>query len=155
MTLYLLSLFINVYSIKLTKVLVHEWAHFRYGVFDEYPHKTLENNQEFYINQEGEVEATRCTSSLGGQIRNISDPNGKCTHFLSNGLPSNDCNFEDDIVERDSTKNVGSLMYRPSLKHLTVFCDNDPEDPNTFHNKFAPTLQNKECNGRSVWEVSE
>lgn len=56
---------------------------------------------------------------------------------------------------------------------MNEFCDNDPNDPNTFHNKHAPTLHNrgkgykiknsltdilklinnKECGGKSVWEV--
>ncbi len=59
----------------------------------------------------------------------------------------------DEIVNRDTEQRIGSLMYKPFLKQLTAFCDNDPADPNTLHNKFAPTLQNRECNGRSVWEV--
>lgn len=99
-------------------VLVHEWAHFRYGVFDEYPHKTKENNQEFYINSNGEIEATRCSSSLKGHIRNISDANGKCNGYMPNGLPSIDCNFEDEIVQRDPTSKIGSLMYRPFLNQV-------------------------------------
>lgn len=102
-----------------SNVLVHEWAHFRYGVFDEHPHKTSENNQEFYINERGEVEATRCAATLTGHVRNASDPRGQCRQFMSNGLPSNDCSFEDDVVERDAQAKVGSLMYRPSLKHVT------------------------------------
>lgn len=36
---------------------------------------------------------------------------------------------------------------------MNEFCDNDPNKPDTFHNKLAPTLQNKECGGKSVWEV--
>ena len=26
-------------------MIVHEWSHFRYGIFDEYPHKSIKNNQ--------------------------------------------------------------------------------------------------------------
>ncbi len=134
-------------------VLVHEWAHFRYGIFDEHPHKTPNNSHEFYINQHGEVEATRCSSSLKGHIQSSSDPSKKCNTFLANGLPSSDCSFVDEVVDRDPEVKIGSLMYKPFLKQLNAFCDNDPGDLNTFHNKFAPTLQNKECDGRSVWEV--
>ena len=36
---------------------------------------------------------------------------------------------------------------------LNEFCDNDPDSPSTLHNREAPTLQNKECGGKSVWEV--
>ena len=101
------------------KVLVHEWSHFRYGVFDEYPHKTVENNQEFYINDKGEIEATRCNLNLRGHIRNTTNKSGKCEKFMPNGLPSNDCNFEDELKERDHHKQVGSLMYRPFLKQVS------------------------------------
>ena len=77
-----------------------------------------ENSKEFYINPNGEVEATRCSASLSGRIRNASDPDGRCGEFMANGLPSGDCSFEDDVIERDPDARLGSLMYRPSLKHV-------------------------------------
>lgn len=33
---------------------VHEWAHFRWGVFDEY-----NNEKPFYINGQSQIEVTR------------------------------------------------------------------------------------------------
>ena len=36
---------------------------------------------------------------------------------------------------------------------MNEFCDNDVNNPETLHNRMAPTLQNKECGGKSVWEV--
>jgi calcium-activated chloride channel regulator 3/4 len=136
-------------------VLIHEWAHFRYGVFDEHPHKTLENNEEFYLNSNGEIEATRCNKNyLTGQLKNpLSLTNGECEDFTENGLPSTDCIFVDDIVAKNESNRIASLMYRPFVQQLNEFCDNDLNSPKTLHNKIAPTLQNKQCKGKSVWEV--
>ena len=109
----------NKFLIKISKkVLVHEWAHFRYGVFDEYPHKTLENNAEFYINSRGEVEATRCSINLSGHVKNLTDKSRKCNGLQSNGLPGIDCIFEADVKEFDPKVQLGSLMYKPYLEQV-------------------------------------
>lgn len=105
------------------KVIVHEWSHFRYGVFDEYAYKSIEHNQEFYINSKGEIEATRCSLNLTGQLKSITDPNGKCT-FLENGLPSNECNFESDILPNDPNRRVASIMYKPFLTQVRYIQSN-------------------------------
>ena len=103
-------------------MIVHEWSHFRYGIFDEYPHKSSQNNQEFYINPNGELEATRCNQGLTGHIRNTSDPRGECKLFLENGLPSNECNFEpDNELVYDPTKRVASIMYKPFLRQVYIY----------------------------------
>ena len=97
---------------------MHHWAQFRYGVFSESPHKSLENNEEFYFNTKGELEATRCNLELTGHIKNPSSSSQKCDHFQSNGLPGVNCIFEDDIKPQDSNYKLGSLMYRPFLTQV-------------------------------------
>ena len=134
-------------------VLVHQWASFRYGVFSEYPHKLAEHNEEFYINSRGEIEATRCGLSLGGSLKNPTVANQRCDEFAADGLPSPNCIFEDDREAPDANVKSGSLMYRYFLEQLNEFCDNKTDNLNTLHNKLAPTVQNKECNGQSIWEV--
>ncbi|ELU16490.1 hypothetical protein CAPTEDRAFT_137927 [Capitella teleta] len=47
----------------LEKVLVHEWGHLRFGVFDEYP---LSPNQNFYVTSAGMVESSRCSLANTG-----------------------------------------------------------------------------------------
>jgi hypothetical protein len=100
-------------------VLVHNWAQFRYGVFSESPHKTPENNEEFYFNSKGELEASRCSLELTGYLRNPMASSEKCEDFQSNGLPGINCIFEDDVKPQDSNSRVGSLMYRPFLLQVS------------------------------------
>ncbi|PIK60588.1 putative epithelial chloride channel protein-like [Apostichopus japonicus] len=54
----------NVYG-GYDKVLAHEWAHYRWGVFDEYPQP---GEQHFYDSSSGQVEAVRCTKSITASL---------------------------------------------------------------------------------------
>ncbi|XP_064595911.1 calcium-activated chloride channel regulator 1-like [Liolophura sinensis] len=118
------------------KVIVHEWAHLRYGVFDEYPGEF----PKFYAAENGEIEGTRCSKAL--------TENEECD--FQSGLPTDSCQFQDD--QKVSGK-YGSLMYSHKLDHVIWFCDNDTNSPNTLHNRQAPNAQNQNCDGKSVWEV--
>jgi hypothetical protein len=101
------------------QVLVHQWAKFKYGVFDEYPSKTFDgNNEEFYINSKGEIEATRCNEKLTGQLRNPLIESGVCNKFMDNGLPHTDCIFEDDQLPKFLNAEFSSLMYKPHLNQV-------------------------------------
>ena len=134
-------------------VLVHNWAQFRYGVFNEYPQRNLDSNEEFYLNEKGQIEATRCSLNLTGRIRNPLKEDGLCKEFTINGLPNNECIFQDDIKTEEPSLKIGSLMYKPFLAHLNEFCDSNADNSQTLHNRLAPTVQNMECNRQSVWEV--
>jgi calcium-activated chloride channel regulator 4 len=101
-------------------VLVHNWARFRYGVFSEAPYKNLDNNEEFYFNKNGDIEATRCNLNITGHIRNPIVDSQICNQFQEkNGLPSIDCIYEDDIKPKLVEKRIGSLMYRPFLTQVS------------------------------------
>lgn len=158
-----------------SKVLIHNWAKFRYGVFDEHPSNehtsswsshpsngdaadyqadaTPVVSSKFYLNQRGEIEATRCGLNLAGVIKNPHSPNGVCNEYTINGLPSSECSFQERLDEVSSGQKQASLMYKPFLADLNEFCDNTPENANTLHNRLAPTVQNMECGRKSVWEV--
>ena len=60
----------GIYHIQLQtypfQVIVHEWGHLRYGVFDEYP--TAAESNYFYSASNGEIEGTRCTFGLKGKV---------------------------------------------------------------------------------------
>jgi hypothetical protein len=137
-------------------VLVHNWAQFRYGVFNEIPVKNFDSTNEFYLNHRGEIEATRCSLNLTGRIKNPLKENGVCDEFTMNGLPNRDCIFEDDQSNsKNSNDRFGSLLYKPFLSHLNEFCDDaDPNaNLNLMHNALAPTIQNLECNRKSIWRM--
>lgn len=77
------------------KLIVDLWSQFRYGIYPEYPAKNGETNNEFYINQNGEIEPTRCNASIQGKIKN-KNTNKDCEIFLADGLPSPECIFEEE-----------------------------------------------------------
>ncbi|CAF0782079.1 unnamed protein product [Brachionus calyciflorus] len=136
---------------QISKVVIHYWSQYRYGVFPEYPHKTLGNNQEFYLNVKGEIEATRCSLNITGKIKNPTSENGKCDTFLPNGLPSIDCVFEED--PDNSYFSSASVLNKPSILNVNQYCDNTTKKVEFLHNRLAPTIQNIECKGQSIWEV--
>lgn len=46
------------------KVLLHEWAHFRYGVFEEYGYSEDSIFPYFFTNTKGNVQVTGCNDSV-------------------------------------------------------------------------------------------
>ncbi|KAM3840700.1 calcium-activated chloride channel regulator 4 [Vipera latastei] len=129
----------NVYGSR-GRVFVHEWAHLRWGVFDEYNY-----DAPFYVSKEKEVEATRCSASVTGVYI---FPTGPGNH--------RDCKFQKDtqmyepgcqFVPHKFQSTPESIMYMQSLPSVTLFCNK------SNHNMEAPNLQNKFCNYRSTWEV--
>ncbi|XP_069823728.1 calcium-activated chloride channel regulator 1-like [Dendropsophus ebraccatus] len=125
------------------KVFVHEWAHLRWGVFDEYNQDT-----PFYIADTQKVEATRCSGDILGEYR-IQKCQGtsckvtSCNFDPNTGLYEKGCVY----VPQQSQIATESLMYMQFLPDVTKFCD----DSN--HNPEAPNMQNRKCNSRSTWDV--
>ncbi|XP_021052509.1 calcium-activated chloride channel regulator 2 isoform X2 [Mus pahari] len=119
------------------RVFVHEWAHLRWGVFDEY-----NNDKPFYVNGRNEIQVTRCSSDITGVF------------VCEKGL----CPHEDCIISKlfregctflyNSTQNAtGSIMFMQSLPSVVEFCNE------STHNQEAPNLQNQVCSLRSTWDV--
>ncbi|XP_045544658.1 calcium-activated chloride channel regulator 4 [Salmo salar] len=121
------------------KVLVHEWAHLRWGVYDEY-----DDGQPFYKGAHGDIQATRCSLELYGQIVNrINHTN--CTHIDPNTkIYTQDCVF---VADSELWKKTASLMSYPSLDKVTRFCSKKT------HNREAPNAQNRMCDNRDVMDV--
>ncbi|XP_063797575.1 calcium-activated chloride channel regulator 1-like [Pseudophryne corroboree] len=113
------------------RVFVHEWAHFRWGVFDEYNYDTLSS--------------TQCSSELAGMYicksRSCSD--GDCIVDPQTGNLEEGCMFLVNSTQKMKT----SIMYMQALSSVVEFCyDHD-------HDKEAPNMQNKMCSYRSTWDV--
>ncbi|XP_064643729.1 calcium-activated chloride channel regulator 1-like isoform X2 [Lineus longissimus] len=125
------------------KTLVHEWGHFRWGLFDEYPTST-----HYYI-EDGEYHETQCPGSIPGQQRD-KVTKGICK-IGQTGLPDKNCRFEPDLNQNVTT---ASYMYLPFIEKIDDFCDDGTlGDDSIVHNKKAPNEQNSKCNGKSAWEV--
>uniref|UniRef100_A0A674CLI0 Chloride channel accessory 2 n=1 Tax=Salmo trutta TaxID=8032 RepID=A0A674CLI0_SALTR len=121
------------------KVLVHEWAHLRWGVYDE-----NDDGQPFYKGAHGGIQATRCSVELYGQIVNRIN-HTKCTHIDPNTkLYTQDCVF---LADSEHWEKTASLMSYPSLHKVTRFCSKKT------HNREAPNAQNRMCDNRDVMDV--
>ncbi|CAL4083093.1 unnamed protein product, partial [Meganyctiphanes norvegica] len=123
------------------KVLLHEWAHLRWGVFDEYPNP-MDFTEPFYVADDLQVHVTGCTDEVSGWLRTET---GEECHADATGRPDYDCHFYAD--DRNTIR--GSLMNLYYLQSVDKFCDNS----SIPHSKMAPNTHNLQCEGRSVWEV--
>uniref|UniRef100_A0A8C3HS62 VWFA domain-containing protein n=1 Tax=Chrysemys picta bellii TaxID=8478 RepID=A0A8C3HS62_CHRPI len=136
----------NIYGSRGTKVFVHEWAHLRWGVFDEY-----NNDAPFYVSVNSgkeTVEATRCSADITGKYIVQSCTGNSCTtreceYDQQTKLYEAGCKF----VPEKTQNAPASIMYMQSLPSVVEFCDQ------STHNKKATNMQNKMCNYKSTWEV--
>ncbi|XP_002715574.2 calcium-activated chloride channel regulator 1 [Oryctolagus cuniculus] len=124
------------------RVFVHEWAHLRWGVFDEY-----NNNEKFYLSN-GKREAVRCSAAITGKNFVNKCQGGSCIRKLcrpdpQTGLYEEGCVF----IPNKQQKEKASIMFAQSIDSVVEFCTEQN------HNKEAPNLQNQKCNFRSTWEV--
>ncbi|XP_065265410.1 calcium-activated chloride channel regulator 1-like [Emys orbicularis] len=135
----------NIYGSR-AKVFVHEWAHLRWGVFDEF-----NNDAPFYVSVNSgkeTVEATRCSADITGKYIVQSCTGNSCTtreceYDQQTKLYEAGCKF----VPEKPQNAPASIMYMQSLPSVVDFCDQ------STHNEKATNLQNKMCNYKSTWEV--
>ncbi|KAM5256400.1 calcium-activated chloride channel regulator 4-like [Ctenodactylus gundi] len=125
------------------KALVHEWAHLRWGVFDEY-----NEDQPFYAAKSKKIEATRCSSRISGVNKFYRCQGGSCVtrNCRTNSttkLYETGCQFFPDKVQTEKA----SIMFMQSIDSVTQFCSEEN------HNYEAPSLQNLKCNYRSIWDI--
>ncbi|XP_027251694.1 calcium-activated chloride channel regulator 3A-1-like isoform X2 [Cricetulus griseus] len=125
------------------RVFVHEWAHLRWGVFDEY-----NTDRPFYMSGKNAVTATRCSTGITG--RNVVHERQRgstvirpCRRDSTTGLYESKCTF---IPDKSQTAR-DSIMFMQNLNTVVEFCTEKT------HNTEAPNLQNKICNRRSTWDV--
>uniref|UniRef100_A0A8D1NH67 Calcium-activated chloride channel N-terminal domain-containing protein n=1 Tax=Sus scrofa TaxID=9823 RepID=A0A8D1NH67_PIG len=125
------------------RLFVHEWAHLRWGVFDEY-----NNDEPFYRAKSKKIEATRCSTGITG-INGVNKCQGgscatrPCRTDANTKLYEKDCQFFPDKYQIEKT----SIMFMQGIDSVAEFCNEKN------HNREAPSLQNKKCDSRSTWEV--
>ncbi|ESO99114.1 hypothetical protein LOTGIDRAFT_238844 [Lottia gigantea] len=129
------------------KTLAHEWAHLRWGLFDEYP---IDPQDSPFYRYAGQWHPTRCTTEVEGILKNENRKEG-CLVDLFTGKPSASCKFFPRIKQN---KAVASIMFMQYLESVVEFCDDAYSSPvHLRHNNLAPNRQNRLCNYRSAWEV--
>ncbi|XP_033110929.1 calcium-activated chloride channel regulator 1-like, partial [Anneissia japonica] len=122
------------------KTAVHEWAHLRWGVFDEYSTTT-----PFFVMEGNKIEETRCSQSVAGVYEDDTSKDKKCTLDPETGVYTKSCKFIPDVKQ---TANV-SIMYKQYLPSISFFCREDKIDPNNRHFEEAPNRQNTMCETKS------
>nr|XP_033771692.1 calcium-activated chloride channel regulator 2-like [Geotrypetes seraphini]XP_033771693.1 calcium-activated chloride channel regulator 2-like [Geotrypetes seraphini] len=130
---------ISVYGSR-GRVFVHEWAHFRWGLFDEYNYES-----PFYITKENKIETTRCSANLTGMYvcEKNSCPDGDCILGSQTGHFEEGCTFLADKLQNATS----SIMYMQALSSVVEFCNK------STHDAEAPNLQNRMCDYQSTWDV--
>ncbi|XP_076304347.1 calcium-activated chloride channel regulator 1-like isoform X1 [Tachypleus tridentatus] len=123
--------------------LVHEWAHLRYGVFDEYGLPGDPNYPAFY-QENDKIVPTSCKQGITGWIE--SSGGGPCSITID-GTVNEDCRFIPDLSNEDAK---ASVMYLPYIPSITGFCDHTD---NQLHNALAPTKHNNLCHNQPTWTV--
>ncbi|XP_032152257.1 calcium-activated chloride channel regulator 2 isoform X1 [Sapajus apella] len=119
------------------RVFVHEWAHLRWGVFDEY-----NNDKPFYINGQNQIKVTRCSSDITGIFVCEKGPCPQENCIISK-LFKEGCTF----IYNSTQNATASIMFMQSLSSVVEFCNA------STHNQEAPNLQNQMCSLRSAWDV--
>lgn len=124
------------------RTFVHEWAHLRWGVFNEY-----NNNQKFYL-LNGKNKPVMCSAAITGKNRVQTCQGGSCVTKSCKlntvtGLYEEGCEFLPDLSQIEKA----SIMFLQKIDSVVQFCTEKN------HNKEAPNLQNQKCNLRSTWEV--
>ncbi|XP_076459807.1 calcium-activated chloride channel regulator 1-like [Babylonia areolata] len=136
------------------KVLVHEWSHFRWGVFDEY---ALDEEPQFYFSPKtGKLEGVRCTELIKGILSRMDPVTGKpgyCRDLDPNtGLYPEGCKFRPYPAGPYVVGVEASIMDRVNIRPMSKFCD-DQDNNSTRHNYDAPSRHNRLCGHRSTWDV--
>ncbi|XP_077627160.1 calcium-activated chloride channel regulator 2 [Crocuta crocuta] len=119
------------------RVFVHEWAHLRWGVFDEY-----NSEKPFYINGQNQIKVTRCSSDITGIFVCEKGPCPQENCIISK-LFKEGCMF----IYNSTQNATASIMFMQSLSSVVEFCNT------RTHNQEAPNLQNQMCSLRSAWDV--
>ncbi|CAH1778150.1 unnamed protein product [Owenia fusiformis] len=131
------------------RLLVHEFAHLRYGIFDEYGLLGSTETPPSYMDSNGKYVPTGCTDKIKGTYWN-KRTNVTCNDFNMATFPEEaDCMFIPDVKQTARA----SVMYLQFLESVMHFCESDPDEPDLVHNMLAPNLQNLKCNKRGTWDV--
>jgi uncharacterized protein YegL len=120
---------------------VHEWAKYRYGIFEEFGYPGDDQYPMFYVNKTWTVYGEKNGISPNFCLNNIvkysieNITGGTCQLDELTGLPGNDCIF----VPGDTGSVESSIMALPYLDGNEYFCENE----SFYHDPMLPNKQNK------------
>lgn len=137
---YVLSLKKTQTDDKSGKRLIHEWAHLRYGVFDENGYLNDPKYPVFYRDG-AQIFTNACVRNIRGTMVKLEG--GPCDITEGNDIDLKNCTF----IPFDDNEVKASLMFKPYVPSIFKFCDE------YSHNAVAPNKHNEMCNSESVWTV--
>ncbi|UYV76178.1 hypothetical protein LAZ67_13002946 [Cordylochernes scorpioides] len=115
---------------------VHEWAHLRYGVFDEYGIPGDSQYPAFYFEKNGEnktMRPTTCNKQIRGGLE------GDCA-ILGNGMVGPNCKFMPD----PTSKARASIMYIPDIHMVRGLYDKSVVSHDQYLTLAGSTENNRE-----------
>jgi Mg-chelatase subunit ChlD len=134
------------------QVFVHEWAKYRYGVYEEHGYPGDEKYPMFYIKTSWTVNGEESTlvpnfclsTDLKFTIQSIDG--GNCKYDEMTGLPGSDCVF----VPGNAEGLKSSIMALPYFEGNDQFCD---DSETYFHDVKLPNKHNALCSMKSTFSV--
>jgi Mg-chelatase subunit ChlD len=120
------------------RMLVHQWAKYRWGIYDEHP-TSPSQLYSFYSN--GRFEATRCTSGIRGDVVHT-DYRVSCHPTTA----TDECKFRPSVLDNAAA----SVMFYQQMDTIKQFCGISASHS---HNSEADNDQNALCNYTSTWDV--
>ncbi|CAG2104285.1 unnamed protein product [Medioppia subpectinata] len=106
------------------KLLVNEWSHYRYGVFDEFGSAGDYRYPTFYMTN-GTIYPTFCVSGIKG---NAEDMNGNTCKIYSTGRVDHNCKFIADKSDNSPIASIMSLPHYQSTQGTTIIMITDGYD---------------------------
>ncbi|XP_077497511.1 uncharacterized protein LOC144108103 [Amblyomma americanum] len=126
-------------------VFVHEWAHFRYGVFDDYG-SLNDSRYPLTFCYNNTVRLNACSSRIVFSPRTAE---GRLCSINKKCRLHRNCKVIIMQLEHDPIQS--SIMFMPYFTNVSQFSDSR-KGP-CPHIPYAPNKQNQYCNQRSTWDV--
>ena len=99
------------------RTIIHEWGHFRWGLFDEYPHGRYDS---YYRGGENHVEVIplTCAKHMRGEFTSLEGELCDSKYMLREGpFETNKCHFVDN---RKDPGVRASLMFRHYIPDVSI-----------------------------------
>ncbi|XP_077497635.1 calcium-activated chloride channel regulator 1-like [Amblyomma americanum] len=126
-------------------VFVHEWAHFRYGVFDDYG-SLNDSRYPLTFCYNNTVRLNACSSRIVFSPRTAE---GRLCSINKKCRLHRNCKVIIKQLEHDPVQS--SIMFMPYVANVSQFSDSR-KGP-CPHIPYAPNKQNEYCDQRSTWDV--
>ncbi|XP_052719264.1 calcium-activated chloride channel regulator 3A-1-like isoform X1 [Crassostrea angulata] len=137
---------------KPEKYLVHEFAKYWYGVFEEYPNPG--ENQFYFSTTVGRADPVRCTTGLRGRIMKKTQSGIQLCSYDS--IDPDTGEFPEGCVYYpypSHNQGTASMMDHSYIQEIKDFCDDDQTPGHFSHNVEPPNRQNRLCSHRSTWDI--